>query len=226
MENQVRIVSTKKLLVNQKQYLLNANFSVIEADFVTIELKEFSVTNNYRFLIFSSQNAVESILKNIDSEQLKGRKCFCVGQKTRTTLELHGFTVIETADYASELASIICNQYAQESFTFLSGNLRREILPDALTLAKIKFEEIEVYKTILTPHTITSKPNGILFFSPSAVESYLKSNRIYDEMCFCIGKTTAEPVEKITTNCIIASQPSVENVIIQCINYYSKNQKE
>ena len=222
MESQVRIVSTKKLLPNQKQFLLNANFSVLEADFVTIELKEFSVTNNNRFLIFSSQNAVESVLKNNELEQLKTKKCFCVGQKTKATLELNGFKVIETADYASELASVICNQYGEESFTFFSGNLRREILPDALTLAKVKFEEFEVYHTMLTPQKITSKPNGILFFSPSAVESYLQANTIADEICFCIGKTTAEQVEKTTSHCIIANQPSIENVIIQCIKYYNE----
>jgi uroporphyrinogen-III synthase len=222
MESQVRIVSTKKLLPNQKQFLLNANFSVIEADFVTIELKEFSINNDARFFIFSSQNAVESVLKNNKLVQLKDKKCFCVGQKTKAILELHGFEVLETADYASELASIICNQYTQDSFTFFSGNLRREILPEALTLAKVKFEEIEVYQTILTPHNITSKPNGILFFSPSAVESYLQANTITDEICFCIGKTTAEPVEKITSNCIIANQPSIENVIIQSIKYYNQ----
>lgn len=222
MESQVRIVSTKKLLPNQKQFLLNANISVVEADFVTIELNEFSVNNNSRFLIFSSQNAVESILKNNKLEQLKTKKCFCVGQKTKIALGLQGFEVLETANYASELASIICNQYAEESFIFFSGNLRREILPDALTLAKVKFEDIEVYKTMLTPHTIKSKPNGILFFSPSAVESYLQANTITDEICFCIGKTTAEPVEKITSHCIIANQPSIENVIIQCIKYYNE----
>ncbi len=222
MESQVRIVSTKKLLPNQKQFLLNANFLVIEADFVTIELKQFSVNRDARFLIFASQNAVESLLKNSKLESLKSKKCFCVGQKTKAVLELHGFEVLETADYASELASIICNQYTQDSFTFFSGNLRREILPEALTLAKVKFEEIEVYQTMLTPHAITSKPNGILFFSPSAVESYLQANTITDEICFCIGKTTAEPVEKITSHCIIVNQPSIENVIIQCLKYYNE----
>jgi uroporphyrinogen-III synthase len=105
---------------------------------------------------------------------------------------------------------------------FFNGNLRREILPDSLTLANVRFEEIEVYETMLTPHIINSKPDGILFFSPSAVESYVQANIITDETCFCIGKTTAEPIEKITTNCIIANQPSIENVIIQCIKYYNE----
>jgi uroporphyrinogen-III synthase len=222
MRNQLRIVSTKKLQANQKQYLLNANFSVVEADFIKIKLKKFTYKSKFQNLIFSSQNAVESILKNNKLELLRSKKCFCVGQKTKANLELNGFKVIESADYASELASTICNQYNEESFVFFSGNLRREILPDSLTLANVRFEEIEVYQTMLTPHTINSKPDGILFFSPSAVESYLQANIITDEICFCIGKATAEPVEKITTNCIIANQPSIENAIIQCIKYYSE----
>lgn len=222
MKNQVRIVSTKKLQANQKQYLLNAKFSVVDSDFIKIKLKKFLFKSKFQYLIFSSQNAVESILKNSKLEQLRSKKCFAVGQKTKTALELNGFRVIESADYASELASIICNQYSEESFLFFSGNLRREILPDSLSLANVRFEEIEVYETILTPQAINSKPNGILFFSPSAVESYLQANTITDEICFCIGKTTAEPVEKITSHCIIANQPSIENVIIQCIKYYSE----
>jgi uroporphyrinogen-III synthase len=222
MKNQVRIVSTKKLQANQKQYLLNANFSVVEADFIKIKLKNFTYKSKFQYLIFSSQNAVESILNNNKLELLRSKKCFCVGQKTKTNLELNGFKVIESADYASELASTICNQYNEESFVFFNGNLRREILPDSLTLANVRFEEIEVYETMLTPHIINSKPDGILFFSPSAVESYVQANIITDETCFCIGKTTAEPIEKITTNCIIANQPSIENVIIQCIKYYNE----
>ena len=58
MENQIRIVSTKKLLTNQKQYLLNANFSVVEADFIGIKNIDFTVGNDNEFLIFSSQNAL------------------------------------------------------------------------------------------------------------------------------------------------------------------------
>ncbi|HMK05913.1 MAG TPA: uroporphyrinogen-III synthase, partial [Flavobacterium sp.] len=81
---------------------------------------------------------------------------------------------------------------------------------------------IEVYETILTPQAIHSKPNGILFFSPSAVQSYQQANKITNEMCFCIGKTTAEALEKITQDIIIANHPTVENVIVQCLNHYSK----
>lgn len=221
MDNPIRIVSTKKLLPNQKQYLLNADFSVIEADFINVVSKEFDYHNTNDYLIFTSQNGVESVLKNKNAAQLKSVKCFCVGEKTKGLLEQNGFEVIVISDYAAELASIICNQYPKKSFTFFSGNLRRDILPDALQLAQIRFDEVQVYETILMPHEIPAKPDGILFFSPSAVESYLKSNTITDEMCFSIGKVTAELIEQATQNLIIANQPTVENVIIQCINHFN-----
>ncbi|NHM07864.1 uroporphyrinogen-III synthase [Flavobacterium sp. CYK-4] len=220
MENSPRILSTKKLLPNQKQYLLSAGFSVIEADFIGIQHLEFKFDKVGEFLIFTSQNAVESVLKNKNHKSILHKRCFCVGEKTKALLEENGFVVLIYADYASELASTICNKYQKQAFTFFSGNLRRDILPEALQLAQIEFEEIPAYETIFTPIEVTSPTDGILFFSPSAVDSFTEVNSLKNQTCFCIGKTTAEAVEKYSENIVIAHQPSIENVIVQCIQYY------
>ena len=82
-------------------------------------------------------------------------------------------------------------------------------------------DEIEVYQTVLTSHKVEARHNGILFFSPSAVESYLKENKIDNKTCFCIGYTTAETLKGKTENIIIASQPKIENVIAEVIKYYN-----
>jgi len=221
MANQVRILSTKKLLSNQKQYLLNADFNVIEADFIKIHNKNFDLNHINENLIFTSQNAVLSVLQHEKIDQLKSKNTFCVGLKTKALLEENGFNVMAYTGYAQDLAEIIALVYADESYTFFSGNLRKDTLPDALKQAHIKFNEITVYETLLTPEKITSKVDGILFFSPSAVDSYLRENKIKDETCICIGNTTAEALEinKIK-NIVIANQPTVENTIIQCINEF------
>ena len=205
---------------NQKQFLLNANFNLLEADFIKTENKPFELKTINDNLIFTSQNAVLSLLENPDSIKLKEKNVFCVGIKTKALLEEKGFNVIAHTGYAADLAEIIALIYGKESFTFFSGNLRRDTLPDFLKEANVKFNEIEVYETHLTPQKITTSLDGILFFSPSGVESYLKENKIKKEICFCIGTTTAEALEKTTKNIIIANQPSVENTIIQCINEY------
>jgi len=221
MQESIRILSTKKLLPNQKQFLLNANFAVIEADFIEIKNKEFQINKSSSNLLFTSQNAVKSFLGNKKANDFKDNKIFCVGLKTKALLEKNGFKIIASKEYASELAEIIVNDFSNETFIFFSGNLRRETLPEAFKIANISFEEIEVYETILAPKKINPEVNAVLFFSPSGVESYLKENKIEDKKCFCIGTTTAESLKEITENILIANQQTVENVIIQAINYYS-----
>jgi uroporphyrinogen-III synthase len=222
MEFQIRILSTKKLTDNQKQLLLSANFSVEDADFIKVANKQFTLSTINEYLIFTSQNAVESVLENERIAEIKTRKCFCVGEKTKALLEQSGFEVIASSDYASELASIICNQYFKNSFTFFCGNLRRDILPDSLTLAQVVFEEIEVYETVLTPHNAADDLNAILFFSPSGVQSFLKTNTIRDEVCFSIGGTTAKALKDITGKVVIANMPNIESTIIKSIEFFNK----
>lgn len=225
MKQPIRILSTKKLLVNQKQFLLDATISLVEADFISIHQKKVAVEIINENLIFTSQNSVVSLIENLGSSDtltlLKQKKVFCVGMKTKSLLEENGFNVIAYTGYAIDLAEIITLIYGREKFTFFSGNLRRDTLPEALTNAEVVFNEIQVYETILIPQKVSDPFDGILFFSPSGVESYLKNNKIRSQTCFCIGTTTAEALENITNNVVIANQPTVENVIIQCIHFYT-----
>jgi len=156
MSDAIRILSTKKLLANQKQFLLNAEFSVIEADFIETKTNDFEVRNVNDTLIFTSQNGVQSILQHPKCDALKSKKVFCVGLKTKALLEANGFKVEAYTGYAADLAEIITLVYPNESYTFFSGNLRRDTLPEALTEAGTTFNEIEVYQTLLTPQKIHS----------------------------------------------------------------------
>ena len=153
-------------------------------------------------------------------------RTYCVGLKTKELLNENGFTVEAYTGYAEDLAEIITLVYSDESFTFFSGNLRRDTLPEMLTENGISFNEIKVYDTTLTPHKISEKVDGILFFSPSAVTSYLKKNTLANEKLFCIGNTTADALRNVLSetkikNIKTAYQPSVENVIEQVIEYYT-----
>ena len=120
------------------------------------------------------------------------------------------------------MAEIITLIYSKESYTFFSGNLRKETLPKALKEANIPFNEIQVYETTLTPNKLNVAVEGLLFFSPSGVESYLLDNKIKKEVCFCIGETTAEALVSITKNVIIAESPSIEEVIFEVIEKFKE----
>ena len=220
MSNPISILSTKILLRHQKQSLLDVGFSVTEANFIKTENSDFDLKGINDNLIFTSQNAAQSVLLHPKVEELKSKNVFCVGMKTKALLEENGFNVEVYVDYASDLAEIITLIYAKQSYTFFSGNLRKETLPKALKAAKVNFNEIQVYETTLTPQKIKTPVDAILFFSPSGVESYLSANKIKNEICFCIGETTASSLDKTTRNIIVADPPSVENVIEDVIQEY------
>ncbi|MBF7092827.1 uroporphyrinogen-III synthase [Flavobacterium sp. ALJ2] len=220
MAKSIQILSTKILSSIQKQELQKANIDLVEVNFIETQNKPFKIQDINENLIFTSQNAVHSVLSDPKSEELKSKNVFCVGLKTKILLSESGFNVIAYTGYAADLAEIITLIYANESYTFFSGNLRRETLPKALKDAGVKLNEIKVYETTLTPQKINSKVDGILFYSPSGIESYLKDNTIKNEKCFCIGETTAEALEKITKNIIIADQPTVEDVIEDVLHEY------
>jgi uroporphyrinogen-III synthase len=218
----IKILSTKRLLPSQKQVILDGNIALTDEDFIETNIKNFELSKVNDNLIFTSQNAVQSILQHSKCNELKSKNVFSVGMKTKDLLTENGFKVIAYTGYASDLAEIISLIYANETFTFFSGNLRRDVLPNTLKENGITFNEIEVYETNITSKKIKEKIDGILFFSPSGVESYFKMNAIKDEICFCIGETTAEALEnKKVKNIIIADKPSVENVIAEVVEYYN-----
>lgn len=225
MDSKLTVLSTKILTEIQKHELINNNFDVIEHNFISISNKNQELKNINNNLIFTSQNAVLSILESPDVSNLlsslKEKPVFCVGLKTKALLEENGFEVLVYVDYAEDLAEIISLVYNDENFTFFSGNLRKDLLPKTLKNAKIKFNEIEVYQTTLTSQKITQQLDAILFFSPSGVESYLQNNKIKKEICFCIGETTAKALKEYAENIVVAEYPSVEAVIEEVINEFS-----
>lgn len=215
-----RILSTKKLLPNQRHFLLNAGLKVIEANFITTHLKPFDINAVNPNLVFTSRNGFMAFLAHKLSGVYVGSNVFCVGTTTHSLIQSYGFKVVASADNAQQLAEIIISNHSAESFTFFSGSLRRDTLPALLENAGVNLNEVQVYDTELTPHKITVPLDGLLFYSPSGVESYLKENIITSEACFCIGATTAQALQGITTNIITANQPSIENLIVQVRNYF------
>ena len=120
------------------------------------------------------------------------------------------------------MIQIIASKYKSNTFTFFCGNIRRNTIPAFFQQNKIAYNEIVVYETKLKPHQIKETFDGILFFSPSGVNSFLEKNSLENKMCFCIGTTTSKTLENRTKNIVIASQPTVENVITEVIKYYKR----
>jgi len=211
------VLSTKKLPQSQKQLLLNAGIGLVEYDAIQIEFIDFKTdTQAFKNAVITSKNTAKAILK----EDLKIENCFCVGEKTASVLRDNNFNIAEIADYGVNLAQIIVGKYPKENFAFFFGNERRDELPAILKKNYVNFDEIEVYKTSLKPKQFEREFEGILFFSPSGVKSFVSKNKLDKSIAFCIGSTTASEAKKHTSNIVIANKPSIENVIVQAVKYF------
>lgn len=215
------VLSTKILKPSQKELFLNSGLSLVEYDAIKIEFLDTKIPFEYQNYIFTSKNAVKVFLRQINESQKKKIQTFCVGEKTKALLEDNGLNVVETAEYATALAAIIVKNYKEETFLFLCGNKRRDVLPVAMTENNIQFKELNVYRTILSPKAFHRDFDGILFFSPSGIQSYLSENTIGNSILFCIGETTAAEAQKHSKNIIVANKPTVENVLVQVIKKLS-----
>jgi uroporphyrinogen-III synthase len=215
------VLSTKKLTHSQRSLLLQAGIGLVEYNAIGIELVDFEVSGSIKNAIITSQNTINGLV----DKRVEIKNCFCVGIKTKAMLEANGYQVKVMTDYGKELAEIIVKDFADESFTFFCGNLRRDEIPELLKKNNVSFSEKEVYQTVLKPKKFERTFDGVLFFSPSAVESFIKENTLGNTIAFCIGTTTAAEAEKYTDKIIFATKPTIENVIVQVVKHLKTNDK-
>ena len=99
-----------------------------------------------------------------------------------------------------------------------------DTLPEALQRQGIKVNEVVVYETIETPRFAGERYDGILFFSPSGVNSFFGMNTIEPEtILFAIGETTAKAIKEQAANTVIVSEsPSKDHLLDQAIQYFRK----
>ncbi|MEA1785707.1 uroporphyrinogen-III synthase [Arenibacter sp. GZD96] len=218
-----KLLSTKILSDSHKEPLIKAGFSLEMYDAIRIHFVDFQIEEPIKNTIFTSQNAVHAVLKRRDTQHTTPKSmgnCFCVGQKTKDLLVKHNFQVVEMAKNANELASVLIKKYHDRAFTFITGTMRRAELPLRLKEAKIKVNEITAYKTLLNLKGFHTHFDGVLFFSPSAVESYFQQNTLSKGMAFCIGQTTAHTAKKYTSLYTIATESTIEKVVQSVINHF------
>lgn len=175
-------------------------------------------------VVFTSMNAVESVTAMLDGF-VPSWSIYCMGHKTKQLVtEYFGEQAITgTADNASELANKIIENEEPEDVIFFCGNQRREELPVKLRAHHVNVNEIVVYETIQIEHTIDKVYDGILFFSPSAVESFFRKNTLSEKtVAFAIGNTTATTIHRYCPNKImISEQPGKDELIEQAMEYFS-----
>jgi uroporphyrinogen-III synthase len=181
--------------------------------------------------IFTSVSAVDAVAKWLKTATANPPwEIFCTScatlDKARDTFGSNA--IAGTADSARELAEVIMQKKGpgdgREVF-FFCGDLRRDELPDLLKRNGFEVNERIVYQTILTPQPALDKYDGIVFFSPSAVESFFSINTVAPgTRMFAIGATTANAIKARCDNAVVISgRPEKATMIRQVIDYFQTN---
>ena len=221
-----RIFSTKHLSISQSSHL-DKDIGIDMSDFITIRhqrIKPAELKKEMSRVILTSQNAVESLVDSAGGQNLSIGELYCVGRRTKRLIEKRIGKVSHVANSAQKLAGYLVEKYPEpQTFTFFCGDLRRDELPDILENKGHQVDEIISYTTLMTPNELKNSYEGILFFSPSGIQSYMQKNHPQTEVAFCIGATTAGEARKSFKTVIEAKSPSVESVI-ESVNRYFETQ--
>jgi hydroxymethylbilane synthase len=223
IEKEIQIFSTKTLSVEQVK-VLNTNIGTTMSDFITVRnnrLKNTVVKNPIKNVVITSQNAVEALLQNFTKSELNFEHIYCVGRRTKQLITKKIGVVTHSENSAEKLANYLVNNLKSKEITFFCGDKRRDNLPTILDKNKIKVNEVVCYQTMLTPKKVEDKFKGVLFFSPTGIESYLKGENKTDKIAFCIGETTATKAKKHFEKVEVAKISTIENVL-KLVNSYFK----
>lgn len=228
IEKSTLIYSTKSLSHDQTS-ILNSRIGVTSSDFITIRnnrLKPLIVKKPIKNVVFTSQNGVEALLNNFSSIELDFTNIYCVGRRTKRLIEKKIGKVTHVEKDAEKLANYLVKNLEDKNITFFCGNKRRDELPTILAENGITVTEVESYQTQLTPRVIEEKFKGILFYSPSGIESYLKDNSTSNGAAFCIGETTASEAKKHFEEVVVAKVSTVESMMNSVNDFFKDSIEE
>ena len=215
------VLSTKKLRFHQLERLMAAQCDVVDYDALQIETQSFSIPEKPNYWVFSSQNAVRSFLTNPTAPSHQN-PILCVGEKTKSLLEENGQKVIKTAKNMLELVDFIQKTMKNEHFLHICGNRRLPDFAAGMQAAGISYAEVTAYHTHLVSRSQYPEPQGLLFYSPSGVESYLQDNSIGFSWCFCIGETTATAVRPLTKHITVSPKPDADLLVAAAAKHFRR----
>ena len=122
--------------------------------------------------------------------------------------------------YAKDLANHMVEFMDGTEVTYFCSNLRLDTIPDILSENNIKVNEVEAYETKLDAKKVEGDLDGVMFYSPSTVQSFLQQNEAKG-IAFCIGDTTATEAKKYFEEVRVAKVPLVESVV-ELVNEFYK----
>lgn len=228
----IKILSTKGLNESAVEYADTLGVKINCIDFIQTEAVAFDAQqinwNNTDAIVFTSSNAVRYFFGEGRGHVPTGKTIFSLSGKTATELNEYGIVPTFTAINAAALAGAIIGVKAVKNMLHVCGNLKLETIETQMTSAGINYTPLLVYNTFYgDAKPIAEQYDGIMFFSPSGVHSYLRGNSIQPDVIYCcIGQTTADSLRALNTNAqiIVPEIPSPEAMTVEVARYFQTRQ--
>lgn len=212
MENTFNILVTRNLSDAELNLAASLGLEVDIVPAIQIQFRDdwFVVESHFRtidnpVLAFTSKNGVFAFRRFLGSGRSPVKKVpvYAVGDKTAEAFEGSGIEAIipeqnDGTGLAKKITTDFLNDPELRDATVLHfcGDKRRDEFRQYLIDSKIDIRDVVVYKTVLLPMEIPKEQvDGILFYSPSAVQAYRNSGGFRTPLnaeLFAIGNTTAE----------------------------------
>ena len=159
-------------------------------------------------------------MTSFSAVELQFKNIYCVGRRTKRMVEKRIGKVTHMAPNAKRLAEYLVEYIDGTEVTYFCSDLRLDDLPNILTENNITVNEVEAYQTKYDAVKLENNVDGIMFYSPSTIDSFLKQNKA-NGIAFCIGETTANTAKKHFEDVRVAKVPTVESVIELVNEYYA-----
>lgn len=247
MNQSLDIFVTRELSDEQIEYAESLDLNVVIEPAIEIEFREdwFAIEMTFKatkkpVIAFTSQNGVRAL----EFFQSTGGKIpdkttfYAVGEKTAEALANLGFKAIvpeqqDGVGLAQQIADDFSAMKNSEKPTVLHfcGDKRRDEFRQFLSDSDIHVRDMVVYKTILKSMRLPNhKTDGILFYSPSAVQAFRDSggfrNKNLPEL-FAIGETTAEELSIESGRHVhVSPEPNTKDFLEYVSNILSKEKTE
>jgi uroporphyrinogen-III synthase len=179
--------------------------------------------NRPQALIITSVQGIEGLeQQNFDWRLVKVVFCIKGITEQAVSAKVDAAVPIYSALYASELVALIVQKHKTLPLILVKGNKGLPTIPNGLKAAYVAFKEWIVYENNAQSQQLDKDFDGILFFSPSAVESFVLNNRIKENtITFAIGTTTAAALKKYTPNVVVAATTNELSLAQAVASYFN-----
>jgi uroporphyrinogen-III synthase len=228
-DRRYKVLCTRKLDDSWTEQALHEGIELESREYLSLALKKpeeiaAALEQNRAPFVFTSAYGVRAVADYAEAypNGLRNKVCFCIDGTTKTEAMSAGFQVLGSARDARDLAKLIIESGYRIVMHCSAANRRME-LDENLAAGGVRSQYCEVYTKALVPFR-AGEVDGIIFYSPSQVDSFLVLNDLdKNTPVFCIGRTTARHLQsKGHEHIHIASEANTENILETLYQYFKQ----